>query len=230
MLEKNYKFISPNFGERPAGVNINTLVIHYTDMADDISALERLCNPLAEVSSHYLINKQGIIFSLVPDHLCAWHAGPSCWRDKEKVNDFSIGIELDNNGKEPFSDALMHSLIKLCHELMQIHPIEQRNVVGHSDIIPSRKFDPGRFFNWQLLSEHKIGLYPKTIQEQKLPPIYITQNMLKKFGYKIEITGKYDDLTKDVMRAFNEHFNRECFDVWNKKSQGVLESLIKICC
>lgn len=196
-------------------------------MNDDVSALERLCDPQAEVSSHYLINKQGKIFSLVPDLLRAWHAGPSCWKNREKVNDYSIGIELDNNGKESFSQELMESLITLCKELMQIYPIAY--VLGHSDIIPSRKFDPGRLFNWQLLAENNIGIFPVNEKEAKIPDIATIQTMLAKYGYKIAITNVLDQLTIDVMRAFNEHFNPKCIDNWNEVSQGKLEFLIKAC-
>ncbi len=226
MLKKNYKFISPNFGLRPAGMPIDTIIIHYTEMKNDISALEHLCDIKTEVSSHYLINKKGEIFSLVPDHLRAWHAGPSCWRNREKVNDFSIGIELDNNGKEEFSVPLIKSLIKLCHELIQAHPIDQFNIIGHSDIVPSRKFDPGRLFNWQMLAENGIGIFPNALEEVDIPETLLIQNMLERYGYKIELTGVMDQLTIDVMRAFNEHFNPLSYEVWNKKSQAMLQALL----
>ncbi len=228
MLRKNYSFISPNFGLRPENMFIDTIVIHYTDMEDDISALTRLCDKEAEVSSHYLINKKGEIFSLVPDNLKAWHAGPSCWRGREKVNDFSIGIELDNNSNEEFSIPLMKSLIKLCHEIMENHPIEQKNIVGHSDIIPSRKFDPGRLFNWKWLAKEGIGVFPEVLNLEEIPSIKQIQKMLQHYGYKIEVTGIKDQLTKDVMRAFNEHFNPLCLEDWNEKSQAILTALLKV--
>ncbi len=229
MLNKNYKYTSPNFGVRPSGMIIDTIVIHFTEMKNDISALERLCDVEAEVSAHYLISKEGVIFSLVPDHLRAWHAGPSCWRGKDKVNDFSIGIELDNDGQEEFAIPLMHSLIKLCHELMTIHPIDQRNIIGHSDIIPPRKIDPGRLFNWKLMAKNGIGIYPENIEKNPvMRDILSIQKNLALYGYKIELTGIMDQLTIDVMRAFNEHFNQECFDPWNEQSQAKLNALIEI--
>lgn len=229
MLKKNYEFISPNFGNRPEGVVINTIVIHYTEMANDLVALERLCDPAAEVSAHYLINKQGKIFSLVPDNLRAWHAGPSCWREKERVNDYSIGIELDNNGLEEYTSPLMDSLVDLCHELMNNHPIEQRNIVGHSDIIPARKFDPGRLFDWKKLAEKGIGLYPtKLVQNTNIEDIFSIQSKLKLYGYKIELTEELDQLTIDVMRAFNEHFNPRCMEYWDEESQSKLDALMKM--
>lgn len=228
MIKKSLEFISPNFGTRPEGMLIDTIVIHYTDMENDLVALERLCDRKAEVSAHYLINKQGKVFSLVEDHLRAWHAGPSCWREKEKVNDYSIGIELDNNGNEEYSIFLMDSLIDLCHELIRIHPIEQRNIVGHSDIIPSRKFDPGRLFDWKKLSKNGIGIYPNNVTTSPLEDILSIQKKLKLYGYKIDLTGELDQLTIDVMRAFNEHFNPKCMEIWNEESQAKINALIKM--
>ena len=225
MLEKCYDFKSPNFGSRPEGMKIDTIIIHYTEVKDDMTAINCYCDEKSEISPHYLINKAGKIFSIVPDYLRAWHAGPSCWRGREKVNDFSIGIELDNNGKEEFDKPLMQSLIKLCHELIQIHPIDQFNIIGHSDIIPSRKFDPGRLFNWKLMAQNNIGIYPNIIDKMTVPSVELIQTMLAKYGYKIEITGKMDQLTIDVMRAFNEHFNPECYDNWSEKSQAMLHNL-----
>ncbi len=226
MLKKSYEFISPNFGHRPEGMSIDTIIIHYTDMKNDISALNRLCDKKAEVSTHYLINKDGKIFSLVPDHLRAWHAGPSHWMGRDKVNDFSIGIELDNNCYENFTDELMKSLIALCHELIQIHPIHSSHILGHSDIVPSRKFDPGRLFNWQLLAKNGIGIYPETNGKTQIPKLDEIQAMLAQYGYKILITGIMDRQTIDVMRAFNEHFNPKCYDVWSETSQAKLNALL----
>lgn len=227
MIKILNNYISPNFGERPSETKIDTIVIHYTDMKDAKSALERLCDKIAEVSSHYLINKQGKIFSLVPDHLRAWHAGLSCWRGKEKVNDYSIGIELDNNGKEEFSKPLMNSLINLCHVLMKKHPIEQRNIIGHSDIIPPRKFDPGRLFDWKLLAKNGIGILPEVSSFEQISSILEIQKKLLQYGYKIEISGFIDQQTKDVMRAFNEHFNPACYQDWDERSQAILSALMK---
>ena len=220
-MKIKYNYQSPNFGPRPEGMFIDTIIIHYTDMKDDISALERLCNKEAQVSSHYLINKQGEIFSLVPDELRAWHAGPSYWHGREKVNDFSIGIELDNNGHEEFSAELMESLIILCKELIKNHPINPLNIIGHSDITPSRKFDPGRFFNWQMLAENEIGIYPQAKQITKMPDLEIIKRMLEEYGY-----NPGEDLVS-MMRAFNEHFNPQCYD-WNMQSQAMLEALLDV--
>lgn len=228
MLNVSHEFISPNFSIRPKDVLIDTIIIHYTEMQDDLSALNRLCDPEVEVSAHYFINKQGKIFDLVPNLLRAWHAGSSCWMDREKTNDYSIGIELDNNGKEEFSAPLMNSLIDLCHELIQIYPINPFYILGHSDVTPSRKRDPGRLFNWQLLAQNNIGIYPDITKVSSIPDIATIQKMLLTYGYKIAITGIMDQLTMDVMRAFNEHFNSSCLEPWNELSQEKLNALTKL--
>ena len=203
---------------------IDTIVIHYTEKKDDLdwhlAALE------LKVSAHYLINKNGKIFSVVPDHLRAWHAGESCWRGREKVNDFSIGIELDNNGREEFSKALMDSLIALCHELIKLHPIDQYNIIGHSDVAPGRKGDPGKLFNWKLLAENGIGIMPKKLVEASIPETKVIQKMLAEYGYNIDITGEMDQRTLNVMKAFNEHFNQKCLEDWDINSQAALVSLL----
>lgn len=219
---------SPNFDQRPENTVIDTIIIHHTKMPDYISALKRLCDPAAKVSAHYLINKQGEIFSIVPEKLRAFHAGISCWRGKEKLNDFSIGVELDNNGEEEFSPELMDSLIKLCKDIIKSHPIDKFNIIGHSDIAPGRKDDPGRFFNWHLLAKNNIGVMPKKIMVKEIPSIKIIQTMLSQYGYKIELTGQKDPQTLDVMKAFNEHFNSKCIEDWNLDSQSMLEGLIKL--
>ena len=228
MLKINKEYNSPNFGSRPEGTKIDTIIIHYTDMYSNELALKRLCDPKYQVSSHYLIHKNGLIYALVPDAKRAWHAGPSSWRGRSNVNDFSIGIELDNQGFEEFTPLQMDSLISLCKDLKAIHPISPFNIVGHSDITPSRKFDPGRLFNWKILAENKIGVYPRKFKPSKIPEIVKIQEMLAKYGYKISITKKLDSQTIDVMRAFQEHFNPSCYMVWSELSQGILEELISL--
>lgn len=226
MIEKNYQFKSPNYGLRPEGIIIDTIIIHYTDMKDDISALKRLCDKKSGVSAHYLINKLGKIFSLVPEELRAYHAGLSCWQGREKVNDFSIGIELDNNGYEEFTIKQMDSLILLCKEIIKNHPIKPSLILGHSDVAPTRKFDPGRLFNWELLANNGVGFFPKTNEIETIPEIKDVQLMLAKYGYNIAASGLMDKQTSDVMRAFNEHFNPECYNPWSQESQKILSILV----
>lgn len=152
------KYTSPNFNERREGKNPSIIVIHYTGMKDAQSALERLCDPAAEVSAHYVIEENGKIHALVPEDKRAWHAGVSSWSISGKVetdiNSASIGIELVNPGLEhgyrPFPDAQMQALAKLCKEITARQDIKV--VLGHSDIAPNRKQDPGDLFDWQWLA------------------------------------------------------------------------------
>lgn len=211
MLDISKKFISKNFNLRPDGIIISSIVIHFTEMDNFLEAIDRLTNPYYKTSSHYIIRKDGIIYELVPPHLRAWHAGISSWRGRENVNDFSIGIELDNNGKEEFSKPLMNSLILLCKQLSKIFAIENEFIVAHSDIAPSRKIDPGYFFDWGILKENNIGIHHNIHSNDScllVVPFEVNkvQEMLKTIGYKIEITGILDEQTMYVIRAFNLRF------------------------
>jgi N-acetylmuramoyl-L-alanine amidase len=151
---------SKNFNERPVGVIIDTLVLHYTDMPTAHDSLERLCDPAAKVSTHYLIDRNGHIYHLVNDAKRAWHAGVSSWQGRDNVNDFSIGIELQNFGYnyfianntwQPYTSIQMGKLVLLIDYLRKIHPIPLANIVGHNQVAPGRKFDPGPHFDWDLL-------------------------------------------------------------------------------
>lgn len=143
---------SPNFGQRRGGAKPSIIVLHYTAMTTIDAAIERLCDPIREVSAHYIISRKGEVTQLVEEGKRAWHAGKSNWRGIEDVNSHSIGIELDNSGFEPFSEPLMNALEPLLKEIMSRWNIEFRNVIGHEDCAPGRKFDPGPKFDWQRLA------------------------------------------------------------------------------
>lgn len=155
---------SPNHGPRPPGRSVDMLVLHYTGMPTAAAALDRLCDAAAQVSAHYLIDEDGTVFALVPEERRAWHAGVSCWRGAGDVNDRSVGIELVNPGHEfgyrPFPEAQMLALRELAAGILGRHPIPPRNVLGHSDVAPIRKQDPGELFDWQRLAGWGIGLWP----------------------------------------------------------------------
>lgn len=155
---------SPNFNGRPEGAPIDMLVIHYTGMPETNDALDRLCDPAAEVSAHYLIDEDGAVHVLVPEERRAWHAGVSFWRGATDINGRSIGIELSNPGHDfgyrPFPEAQMAALIGLAGDIVTRHSIPARNVVGHSDIAPRRKIDPGELFDWRRLAAAGVGLWP----------------------------------------------------------------------
>ena len=159
ILQKiNRTYRSPNFDNRPSD-DISVIVMHYTEI-NFTDSIKKLCDEREKLSAHYLLDKKGEIFNLVDEKYRAWHAGLSFWH-QEKVNDFSIGIEIDNNGNEPFPDAQIKSLIDLSKMLIDKYHILPLNIVGHSDIAPGRKKDPGIFFPWPYLAKNGIGLTPK---------------------------------------------------------------------
>ena len=162
---------SPNFDARPAGACIDMLVIHYTGMTDAAAALERMRDAAAKVSSHYFISEDGAIYRLVDEAHRAWHAGVSFWRGITDCNARSIGIELQNPGHEfgyrDFPDAQMRALEWLALDILSRHPIPPFSVVGHSDIAPARKMDPGERFDWKRLAARNIGIWPEPASGQE---------------------------------------------------------------
>lgn len=229
-LNINNRFQSPNYSSRLTS-RIDTLVIHYTEMKSAEAAIERLCDPIAAVSAHYVIAKSGEIFGLVNETAKAHHAGVSYWRGREKVNDFSIGIELDNNGKESFSTPLMNALIKLCHHLIGKYSIEPHNIVGHSDIAPLRKTDPGIFFEWNKLAENAIGIMPQ--MELFTPPRQATEihkviQLLAEFGYNREVMIANEDQLAAHLDTFSTHYLGEKYQLENlAKIEFALENMLK---
>lgn len=203
--------ISPNYDERAPATDIRFLIIHYT-ACDFKTALKYLTDPHSPnpVSSHYLIDEDGTTVQLVPDEYRAWHAGVSSWRGYESLNTWSIGIELVNPGHEygyrHFPQSQMESLIKLCHRILKKYPIVPHFVLGHSDIAPDRKIDPGEFFNWSWLAAEGIGLYPEFQESFKNTDISYVQTLLAQYGYQLNITGELDAQTLAVLRAFQMHF------------------------
>ena len=165
---------SPNREPRPERTAVDILLIHYTGMLTGAAALERLCQPDAKVSAHYLIEEDGRIVRLVPEDLRAWHAGVACWAGKTDINDRSIGIELVNPGHEfgyrPFPEPQMAALIELAEAIRTRHPIPAHRVLGHSDVAPERKQDPGELFDWPRLARHGLGVWPQEIAAPEVTP------------------------------------------------------------
>ena len=158
---------SPNHGSRGEAPNmrpINMLVLHYTGMQNAAAALERLCDPQAQVSAHYVVEEDGTLWRLVPEARRAFHAGVSCWRGEHNLNFVSLGVEIVNPGHEwgyrPFPEAQMAAVEALCRDILSRHPIPPDRIVGHSDIAPDRKSDPGELFDWPRLARAGIGLWP----------------------------------------------------------------------
>jgi N-acetylmuramoyl-L-alanine amidase len=160
--------LSPNHGDRgepPHMRPINMLVLHYTGMQSAAAALDRLCDSEAKVSSHYLVEEDGAVWRLVSETRRAFHAGVSCWLGEHDLNYVSIGIEIVNPGHEwgyrSFPEAQMAAVELLCRDIVARHRIPPYRIVGHSDIAPDRKSDPGELFDWQRLAHAGIGLWPR---------------------------------------------------------------------
>ncbi len=191
---------SPNHDNRPDGRTIDMLVLHYTGMRDAASAIDRMCDPVAEVSAHYLIDEDGAVMRLVDEDRRAWHAGIASWRGATDINARSVGIELVNPGHEfgyrPFPEPQMIALVDLARDIVVRHAIPARNVVGHSDVAPRRKQDPGELFDWRKLAAEGVGLWP---EEPNTLPISEPKAVLAKIGYEIS------DITASL-RAFQRHF------------------------
>ena len=212
---------SPNFDSRPDGVPIDMLVVHYTGMETAEAALAHMCNAAAKVSAHYCIDEDGAITRLVPEASRAWHAGDSCWRGENDVNGRSIGIELVNPGHEfgyrAFPEIQITALTLLASAIMRRHPIPARNVVGHSDIAPARKQDPGELFDWQRLARAQIGLWPLPVSAKPKD----VPKMLDEYGYSAKEEG--------AVAAFQRHFRPSKVDgVADKETAGLLAGLLEI--
>lgn len=183
---------SPNWDERPAGARPELLVLHYTGMRSAAEALDRLCDPASRVSAHYLIDEDGAVTALVPEARRAWHAGRSWWRGRPGLNDISIGIELVNPGHEwgyrPFPEAQMASLADLARAIIRRWAMPAWQVVGHSDIAPDRKEDPGELFDWAWLARRGVGVWPASPEPPPLPPAEAPA-ALGSIGYPLEEQG-----------------------------------------
>ena len=210
---------SPNHDDRD-GATIDMLVLHYTGMQSAEAALERLCDPDAKVSAHYTVDEGGVVYAHVPEARRAWHAGVSFWAGVTDVNARSIGIELVNPGHEfgyrAFPEAQIASLITLCHGIMSRHPIPAARVLGHSDVAPARKDDPGELFPWARLAKDGIGLWPDWIESDLGPQI------LTRYGYD-------PDVPQDkLITAFQRHFRPQKLDgQWDGECAGLLAWLLR---
>ncbi|MBS0477588.1 MAG: N-acetylmuramoyl-L-alanine amidase [Proteobacteria bacterium] len=201
---------SPNWGERLLPVSM--VVLHYTGMRNAAEALERLTDPDAaiRVSAHYCIEEDGTVHALVDEDKRAWHAGRSYWRGQTDINSASVGIELVNPGHEfgyrPFPDAQMEALLPLLAEIVRRWDIPRANVVGHSDVAPARKDDPGELFDWDLLAAHRLALPRPRV---RMPGPYENDGAfflaLERFGYDISEP-------EASMRAFQRRWRPHIID------------------
>ena len=209
---------SPNHDSR-GDAPIDMLLLHYTGMQSAKAALDRLCDPAAKVSAHYTIDEDGTVCVHVPESRRAWHAGMGHWAGATDINARSIGIELVNPGHEfgyrAFPDTQITALTTLCHSILMRHLIPSWRVLGHSDIAPARKEDPGELFPWQQLAKAGIGLWPQVLASD------LGAKALSRFGYDPDAP-----LDKTVI-AFQRHFRPKKLDgQWDSECAGLLASLL----
>ena len=207
---------SPNFDARTAPPDL--LVLHYTGMQTGEEAIARLRDPEAGVSSHYVVEEDGRVFRLVPEERRAWHAGASYWRGRRNVNGDSIGIEIVNPGHEwgyrPFPEAQVVAVIDLVKDIRTRWTIEDRDIVGHSDVAPARKEDPGELFPWKRLAEAGHGLWAEVPaapghsvgEGEEGAAVFALQAGFTRLGYDLPPSGRFEPDTAAVVRAFQRHW------------------------
>jgi len=225
---------SPNFDPRPEGTPIDILVLHYTGMRTAEEALARLCDPEAKVSSHYTVDEGGRIYRHVDESKRARHAGVSWWAGERDVNSRSIGIEIVNPGHEfgyvPFPEPQIAAVVELAREILTRHPIPSHRVVGHSDVAPARKMDPGELFPWKALAQKGVGLCPTNAQVAE----WMTQasgstfaSMLASYGYGL--SPNMDVPLSAVVAAFQRHFRPERVDgIIDRDCEARLRALLQL--
>ena len=214
---------SPNHDVRKLPVSI--IVLHYTGMVDGAAAIRRLCDPEAKVSSHYLVAEDGQVVRLVEEDRRAWHAGKAHWRGIDDVNSASIGIELVNPGHEhgyrPFPEPQMEALLPLMAGIVERHGITRGNIVGHSDVAPARKEDPGELFDWERLARVRLAL-PRP-RKHLTDPLWADSGFLlalERFGYEV-MDGAA------AVRAFQRRYRPETIDgVVDGETRAILLSLL----
>jgi len=233
---------SPNFDERGADTPIDMLVLHYTGMRTAKEALDSLTDAEAKVSAHYFVDEDGEITSLVPEEQRAWHAGMSEWRGESNINARSIGIEVVNPGHEfgyrPFPERQMAAVKALSVDIVKRHQIPAWNVVGHSDVAPDRKEDPGELFDWRGLSDAGVGLW---FQASAAIPhsdidistgaqgaeVFELQQALREIGYGATPTGLFDPAFENIIRAFQRHWRAARVDgIADPETQGIVYAVL----
>ena len=199
---------------RRNGRAVDMLILHYTGMASAEAARDLLVSAESGVSCHYLIDEQGIITQMVGEDMRAWHAGVSVWQGESDTNSRSIGIEIQNPGHalgyRCFPDEQMAAVVALCRDILTRHDIPPHNVLAHSDVAPGRKIDPGERFDWQRLAREGVGHWVPPAESDATPlspeRLAAFQDLLRRYGYGIEVSGVSDEQTRKVTDAFQRHF------------------------
>jgi N-acetylmuramoyl-L-alanine amidase len=191
------------------------LVLHYTGMRTAAEAIDRLCDPAAKVSSHYVVEEDGTVWQLVQETERAWHSGESSWQGTRDVNGASVGIEIVNPGHEwgyrPFPEAQMAALEALARGILARHPIPADRVVGHSDVAPRRKQDPGELFDWRRLATAGIGFWPEAVPAAAVTMAEVPR-LLREIGYDAPAADAADAAIRPVLTAFQRRFRQSLCD------------------
>ena len=216
---------SANFGERNNGMVPDMIVLHYTGMPDAEGAITRLCTPGTDVSAHYIVLEDGRVVQTVPEAKRAWHAGLGFWAGETDINSLSIGIEIINRGHDwgypDYPRRQIAAVTALCRGILLRHEMPAHRVLGHSDVSPARKKDPGEKFPWHSLANSGVGHWvrpaPITAGETTRlvaegERVLALQQALARYGYGIEPNGQYDNATMEVVTAFQRHFRPERVD------------------
>ena len=217
------------------------VVVHYTGMQSGEAALARLRDPEAKVSAHYMIERDGRIFRLVPEERRAWHAGVSFWKGERDINARSIGIELVNPGEEhgylPFPDVQIDALVTLIEDVRGRWEVADGDIVGHSDVAPARKVDPGPLFSWKRLAQAGLGLWvePESapgaplLEGEDGPGVFLFQAGLARLGYDCPRSGVFDTHTRTIVEAFQRHWRPDRVDgVADGETRARLMALLRL--
>ncbi len=228
---------SANFDPRPHGRTVDMLLLHYTGMPSAAAAFERLCDTIAKVSVHYVIDEDGTVYRLVREDHRAWHAGVASWAGVTDINARSVGIELVNPGHEwgyrSFPEAQMTSLVDLAGAILRRYRIPLHRVLAHSDVAPERRRDPGELLDWRQLAANGIGIVANRAGSAVVatplargdtgPGVHALQSKLASFGYGVNVNAEYDERTETVVRAFQRHYRPAAVD--GKADRETLDAL-----
>lgn len=230
---------SPNHGCRRSGLEPGILLLHYTDMERAEAAVAWLCAPESQVSCHFLVDEAGAIVQMVDEDRRAWHAGAASWAGEADINSCSIGIEIQNPGHSggypDFPEPQMVAVEALCLDILSRHDIPPHRVLAHSDVAPGRKIDPGEKLDWARLHAAGIGHWvdPSPITEgeglclgNEGARVEDLQSALKRYGYGLSVSGRFDPETHAVVEAFQRHFRQARVDgVADRSTRDTLERL-----
>jgi N-acetylmuramoyl-L-alanine amidase len=230
---------SPNFDARTGPPDM--IVLHYTGMRTGRVAIDRLRDPEAKVSAHYVVEEEGRVLRLVPEERRAWHAGVSFWKGRTNLNGVSIGVEIVNPGHEfgyrPFPEAQVAAVIALMDDIRGRWTIEDNMIVGHSDVAPDRKADPGELFPWKRLAQAGHGYWAEVPAAPGEPlaegatgaGVFALQAGLTRLGYDCAPSGEYEPRTTNVVRAFQRHWRQERVDgVADGETRSRLIALLRL--